>query len=215
MTTPNFEHKRTKLREPCTSRLLLYFTKQFSFESHTNHKLFIYFNNMKLHLLLLASLCNLSSGIMVELKGKLAEEACTGEEYADFKYCVKQSSALDPFLTQWTDFEDEAFVHRDHGDERQLGWCDGCPYGAPRGTFCFTVCGGGRRRLEEATDKPNLRRVQELTQEYKRAEFEGGNYTGNGDAKQIAREIIECLAEDSTHHPCLGSADKMKLKVTL
>jgi hypothetical protein len=199
MTTPNFEHR----------------APQNSFHSIlTQITTYLFTSRMKLHLLLLASLLNLSSGIMVELKGTLAEEACTGEEYADFKYCVKQSAALDPFLPQWTDFEDEAFVHRDHGDDRQLGWCDGCPYEAPRGTFCFTVC-GGRRRLEEAADTPNLRRVQELTEEHKHAEFGDGSYTGNGEAKEIAREIIECLVEDSTHHPCLGSADKMKLKVTL
>jgi hypothetical protein len=184
---------------------------------------------MKLHLLLLASLFNLSSaGFMVELTGTLAEEACTGEEYADFKYCVNQSTASDPFLTESTDLVDEAFVTQstdlvdealvtqstdlvdDQGNDRKLNWCAGCTGGAPRGTFCFTVC-GGRRRLEEAADTPNLRRVQEG----KYAEYQGGSYTGNGEAKQIAKEIIECLVGSSTHHPCLGSTDNMTLTVTL
>jgi hypothetical protein len=162
---------------------------------------------MKLHLLLLASVFNLSSGFMAELKGTLAEEACTGKEYADFKQCVTADESMAGFV----DFEDEAFVNR--GDGRKLS-CVGCPpSGAPRGTWCFTMCGSRRRRLlEEDTDTPNfLRRVQEDDS----AVFAGGEYSGNEEAKELAKGIIKCLEGLSTNHPCLGDTVKMELTVTL
>jgi hypothetical protein len=84
--------------------------------------------------------------------------------------------------------------------------------GAPRGTFCFTVCGGRRRLSEEGTmDTPNLRR---LVKPDFAAVFEDGKYTGNGKAKQIAKAIIECVGDVSTNHPCLGSTDTMVLTIT-
>jgi hypothetical protein len=162
---------------------------------------------MKLHLLLLASVFNLSSGFMAELKGTLAEEACTGKEYADFKQCVTADESMAGFV----DFEDEAFLNR--GGGRKLS-CVGCPpSGAPRGTWCFTMCGSrrGRRLLEEDTDTSNLRRVQEEES----AEFAGGEYTGNEEAKELAKGIIECLGGLLPNHPCLGDTVKMELTVTL
>jgi hypothetical protein len=164
---------------------------------------------MKLHLLFLASLFSLSSGFMVELRGPLTEEACTGEEYFDFKHCATLGAATDPSLPVLAELDEEAFVN--HGGERQLGWCDGCRGGAPRGTFCFTVC-GGRRLGEDSMDTPNLRR---LDQPEFVAVFEGGTYTGNGKSKRIAEAIIECLGDVQTYHPCLGSTDSMTLTVTL
>jgi hypothetical protein len=165
---------------------------------------------MKLHLvLLLASLVNLSSGFMAELKGPLGHETCTGDEYSDFKNCVMQGVAADPNLAGFTDVEDEAFVHSG-GDDRKLGWCSGCRGGSPRGTFCFTVC-GGRRRLEEVTDTPNLRRVQEADT----AVFEDGAFTGNAEAILILQTMTTCLDEGSAAFPCLGTTDTMTLTVTL
>jgi hypothetical protein len=161
---------------------------------------------MKLHLLLLASVFSLSSGFMAELKGTLAEEACTGKEYADFKQCVTADESMAGFV----DFEDEAFLNR--GGGRKLS-CWGCPAsGAPRGTWCFTMCGSRRRRLlEEDTDTSNLRRVQEEES----AVFAGGEYTGNEEAKELAKGIIECLGGLLPNHPCLGDTVKMELTVTL
>ncbi len=165
---------------------------------------------MKLHLLLLVSLFNLSSGFMAELKGTLAEEACTGLEYADFKQCVTADESMADFI----DFEDESFVNRG-GDGRQLS-CTGCPTsGAPKGTWCYTMCGSQRRRLlEEVMDSmPNLRRLvqpDEFT-----AVFGGGELTGNGRAKQVAKTVIECFETLSENHPCLGSTVDMTLTVTL
>jgi hypothetical protein len=166
---------------------------------------------MKLHLLLLASLFNLSSaGFMAELRGPLTDEACTGEEYAEFKHCATLGAAADPSLPVLAELEEEAFVNR--GGERQLGWCSGCNGGAPRGTFCFTVCGGRRLSEEEGMVTPNLRRLE-------RPEFvtvfEDGVYTGNGKSKRVAEAIIGCLGGISTNHPCLGSTDTMTLTVTL
>jgi hypothetical protein len=162
---------------------------------------------MKLHLLLLASVFNLSSGFMAELTGTLAEEACTGAEYADFKQCVTEDASMADFI----DSKDEAFVNR--GGDRKLS-CWGCPAsGAPRGTWCFVMCGSRRGRLlEEITDTPNfLRRVQADDS----AVFAGGEYTGNDEAGKLAEGIIECLGGLSTNHPCLGDTANMTLTVTL
>jgi hypothetical protein len=167
---------------------------------------------MKLHLILLASVLNLSSGFMAEVKGPLGKEACNGGEYADFKNCVIQGVAADPNLAGLIDVEDVAIVNR--GGARQLS-CRGCPTeGAPRGTWCFTMCGSTRRRrLQEGTDStPNLRRVQE---EADTAVFEGGAYTGNVEAIWILEAMTTCLDEELTHHPCLGTTDTMTMTVTL
>jgi hypothetical protein len=167
---------------------------------------------MKLHLLLLlASVFSLSSGFMAELKGPLADEACTGGEYADFKSCVMKGVAADPNLAGFVDTEDVSIVNR--GGERKLS-CKGCPpSGAPRGTWCFTMCGSRRGRLlEEGTDTPNfLRRVQEA----ETAVFQGGAYTGNTEAISILEAMTKCLDDGFAHHPCLGTTDKMTMTVTL
>jgi hypothetical protein len=164
---------------------------------------------MKLHFVLLASVFNLSSGFMAELKGPLAKEACTGDEYTDFKECVTQGVAADPNLARLIDMEDVAIVNR--GGERKLN-CDVCPEHAPRGTYCFTVCGSTRRRrLETGTDTPNLRGAQEEDS----AVFAGGKYNGNDEAKLILKAITKCLEGVSTKDPYLGTIDTMTLTVTL
>jgi hypothetical protein len=48
-------------------------------------------SNIKLHLILLASVFNLSSGFRAEVRGSLGEETYTGDEYADFRICVMQA----------------------------------------------------------------------------------------------------------------------------
>jgi hypothetical protein len=167
--------------------------------------------NMKLHLIILASVFNLSSGFMAELKGPLTEEACTGQEYADFKNCVMMAAAADPNLAEFTDIEDEAFVNR--GDDRKLS-CYCCPSsGAPKGHWCYVMCGSRRRLLETAgMDSSNLRRD---VQEADTAVVEDGAYTGNIEAILILEDITQCLEDVSTNHPCLGSTDTMTLTVTL
>jgi hypothetical protein len=173
---------------------------------------------MKLHLLLLPSLFHLSSGFMAELRGPLTEAACSGDEYADFRHCAALGVETDQSLPPLNEAEldDLAFMNHGHEDDRRLShnnWCSGCTGGAPRGTFCFTVCGGRRRLSEEGNmDTPNLRRL--ILPEFV-AVFENGSYTGNGKAKQIAKSIIECVRDVSTDHPCLGSTDTMVLTVTL
>jgi hypothetical protein len=113
-------------------------------------------------------------------------------------------------MADFVDYEDEAFVNR---GGRKLS-CRGCPTsGAPRGTWCYTMCGSQRRRLlEEVTDTPNfLRRVQEDNS----AVYSDGLYTGTDEAKELAKGIIECLGGLSTNHPCLGDTANMTLTVTL
>jgi hypothetical protein len=167
---------------------------------------------MKLHLiLLLASVFNLSSGFMAKVEGPLGEDTCTGGEYADFKECVMKGVAADPNLAGFVDMEDVSIVNR--GGERRLN-CATCPPAAigTRGTWCFVMCGGGRRRgLEENTDTPNLRRVQEA----ETAVFKGGAYTGNTEAISILEAMTKCLDDKFAHHPCLGTTDKMTMTVTL
>ncbi len=170
---------------------------------------------MKLHLiLLLASVFNISSGFRAEVRGPLGEETCTGDEYADFKECVMQGVAADPNIAGFVDVEDVAIVNR--GGERRLGFCDICPP-AFAGHFCFVWCGTKRGRgLEEGTDTPNLRRVQEeaVTDT---AVFEGetGAYTGNVEAILILEAMTTCLDDGFMHHPCLGATDTMTMTVTL
>jgi hypothetical protein len=154
---------------------------------------------MKLHLIILASLLNLAmGGFMAELQGSLTAEPCTGEEYADFKQCLPANVA---------DEEEEAIFS--NGGERKLGtgWCRGCRGSYPKGHFCFTVCGTGRR-LEEGT---SLRHLQGLGKSV--AEYNAGDYSGDGIALEYATEIIECLGTLSAHHKCLGDTADMTLSV--
>jgi hypothetical protein len=168
---------------------------------------------MKLHLILLvSSLFNLSSGLFtVELTGPLTEEPCTGEEYADFKHCVMLGAAADPSLDVLTDVEENSSVNL--GGVRHLGnACTPCTGREPRGTFCFTYCGPGRRLLEKGSmdHTPNLRRLQKS--DSVSASFKGGTSTGNGEAKKIVDAIMTCLGDN---HPCLGNTVDMTLTVTL
>jgi hypothetical protein len=171
---------------------------------------------MKLHLILLVSVFNLSSGFVAEVRGALSEETCTGDEFADFKGCVMKGVAADPNLAGFVDDEDAAFVNR--GGERRLDLCAVCPQAAMfRGHWCFYVCGSTRRRgLEEGTDTPNLRRVQaEAATDTAVFEGETGAYTGNVEAISILRAMTTCLDDGFTHHPCLGTTDTMTMTVTL
>jgi hypothetical protein len=213
MTTPR--NRNTRVEEP-----IYYITvrsKQEIIRSHKTvfeniiSKLNLFTSTMKLHLLLLASLFNLSSGFMAELRGQLTGEDCTGDEYADFKKCTNQVVLnYDESFPNFTEHEEIFFVNRG-GDDRKLNWCNGCNGQAPRGTFCFTVC-GGRRLSEEGMDTPNLRR---LDQPDFVALFQDGTYTGNNDmARQITRDIIDCIGRGLSEDSCLGSStDTMKLKV--
>jgi hypothetical protein len=151
---------------------------------------------MKLHLILVASLFSLSSGkkFMAELIGHLTAEPCTGAEYADFKHCLPANV---------DDEEEGALFNR--GGERALGCCSGCRGAYPKGTFCFTVC-GGRRRLEEGT---SLRHLQDVSA----AEYNAGDYSGTGIALEYATEIIDCLGTVAANHLCLGDTADMKLSV--
>jgi hypothetical protein len=161
---------------------------------------------MKLHLILLASLFNLSSGFMTEVKGPLGQEACTGDEYADFQTCITQGIAADSNLAGLIDIEDEAIVNR--GGKRKKH-CDVCPRSAHRGTWCFTLCGSTKmrpRRLEKGMNTPNLRRGPEADT----AVFEKGAYTGNAEAILILEAMTTCL-----DNPCLGTTDTMTMTVTL
>jgi hypothetical protein len=172
---------------------------------------------MKLHLILLASVFNLSSGFVAEVRGALSEETCTGDEFADFKGCVMKGVAANPSLAGFVDVEDAAFMNRE-GD-RRLNLCAVCPPAAMRrGIWCFYICGHGRGRrgLEEVTDTPNLRRVQEEAAT-DTAVFEGKTraYTGNVEAILILEAMTTCLDDGFTHHPCLGTTDTMTMTVTL
>jgi hypothetical protein len=165
---------------------------------------------MKLHLLLLASLFHLSSGFMVELKGTLNTETCTGSEYIDFKSCVTMGVAADPNLEDLTDPVGDGLMN--FGVDRKLqtvNYCNRCSGNEPRGTYCFTMCNQNRRLEEKGTDTSNLRRVEEGDS----AEFKDGVYTPpNGEAQQLAEHIIECLSDE---YACLGNPVDMTLTVTL
>jgi hypothetical protein len=132
----------------------------------------------------------------VELKGELTEEACSGDEYADFSSCTTFGAG--PLSAQ---LHGQGFVNPE-GD-RQLS-CAGCTGGAPRGTWCFTMC-GGRRRLGEDTDEHDSRRLDNS------AIFEDGAFVGNPGAVNIAEKIMTCFlgGDASTNHPCLGSVVSM------
>jgi hypothetical protein len=162
---------------------------------------------MKLHLILLASLFNLSGGFMVELKGWLNVEACTGIEFSDFKSCIMVGVAADPRLQVLTDLNGDAVF----GGERRLqNYCSLCNGDEPLGSYCFTVCNNNRRLLKKGTDTSNLRRVQEADSV---AVFKDGAYTpANGEAQQIAQAIVECLVDD---YLCLGNPLNFTLTVTL
>jgi hypothetical protein len=133
---------------------------------------------------------------MAELQGSLTAEPCTGDEYADFKQCLPANVADD---------QEEAIFIRGGERKLQTGWCRGCVGSYPKGHFCFTVCGTGRR-LEEGT---NLRHLQDGST----AEYSAGTYSGSGIALAYATEIIECLGTLSAHHKCLGNATDMTLAV--
>jgi hypothetical protein len=169
---------------------------------------------MKLHLLLLASLCNLSSGFMVELRGPRTAEECTGGEYAGFQHCAMLGAEADPNLSVLSEIEEEALVNR-RDSRRQLSY-SACTDGAPTGTFCYTfgATSSGRRLVEEGgvMDTPNMRRVMV---EDNIAIFENGAYMGGGDARDMAEDIIECLEGVLTKHPCLGTINTMSLIVTV
>jgi hypothetical protein len=154
---------------------------------------------MRFHLLLSVSLFHLSRGFMAELSGPIHEETCTGEEYADFQFCALQGAAADSSIPELHQLEQVALVTH-HG--RHLGICGGCRGGAPRGTFCFTWCGRGRRLLQEGTgDVDNT------------AIYTGGEFIGNGAAVEVAEAIIECLEGISTTHACLGAIETLTLMV--
>jgi hypothetical protein len=150
---------------------------------------------MKLHLLLLASLFSLSSGFMAELRGPLTDEVCTGEEEADFDLCVMMATEADPNL----------------GGQRKLQYnaCGGCRGTAPKGHFCYYYCGSGRRLLWELTDTPDLSHLQEDNI----AVFNDGDYIGNPEAIQVAKDVMQCFGDLSVNHPCLGNTDLMALVV--
>jgi hypothetical protein len=165
---------------------------------------------MKLIFILFATLFHLSNGFTVTLKGKLTEEPCSGEEYADFELCVMRGVAIDPNLTGVSNenFEGGSFVYG--GGVRKLqstNPCGACTGREPKGTFCFTYCNdpGSRRRVsEDGTDAPDLVAV-----------FEDGTYEGNSEAVDIAKVIIKCLGEESTNDPCLPDTANMTLTVNM
>ena len=173
---------------------------------------------MRLHLLLfLASLFNLSSGFMAELRGPLTAEECTGDEYeyAGFKHCAMLGAESDPNLSVLSVIEEEALVNHGNSSRRQLG-CSGCTDGAPTGTFYYTFCASDRRRLleQEGVDIPsNL--VRRVMVEDNIAIFENGYYIGGDDARDIAEDIIACLGDVLTNHPCLWTINSMSLIVTV
>jgi hypothetical protein len=106
---------------------------------------------MKLSLILLASLLNLArGGFMAELTGPLTG-SCEGTEYNDFKKCLPAGVNYDG------DKEVSLFSFANNRALQNTYWCRGCRDGAPRGTFCFTACGGrSRRRLAEGTSLRHL-----------------------------------------------------------
>jgi hypothetical protein len=161
---------------------------------------------MKLYLLIFASLFHFSSGFMAELKGTLTQEECSGREYADFKSCVvegfeKAGQVMSGGL-------DESFIN--HGRDRDLYSCSACTGGAWRGSWCFVVC-GGRRRLEQGTEKTGLRRLQTSEAHF----VNGVLVSGGGEALEIAEVFLTCFATHSADDPCLGSMDAMELTITV
>jgi hypothetical protein len=169
---------------------------------------------MKLIFILFATLFHLSNGFTVTLKGKLTEEPCSGEEYADFERCAMRGVAIDPNLIGVTNdnFEGGSFMYggglrKLQEGEASTNPCGGCTLDEreARGSFCFTFCGNRRRRVsEDGTDTPDLVAV-----------FEDGTYEGNSEAADIAKVIIKCLGEESTNDPCLPDTANMILTVNM
>jgi hypothetical protein len=162
---------------------------------------------MKLHLILLTTLFQLTSGFTVTIKGEFTEEPCSGEEYPEFESCVLQGVAIDPNLTGVFNDNFDGGFYMNRGSERKLQTtnpCGACTGDEPKGHFCFTYCNdpGSRRRVSEdgITDT---------------AVFEDGTYEGNSEATDIAKVIIKCLVGVSTGDPCLPDTANMKLSVTL
>jgi hypothetical protein len=158
---------------------------------------------MKLHLLLLASLFSLTSGFMAELRGSLTDEVCSDVEYDVFENCVMMATEADLNLPP---LEDTSFMI-DIGEQRRLqstNHCGACRGGAPKGHFCMYFCGRRRRLLWEVTDTPDLSRLQE---DDDIAVFNDGDYVGNPEAIQVAKDVMQCFENLSTNHPCLGSTD--------
>lgn len=184
---------------------------------------------MKLHLIILASLLHISTGFMVELRGNLTADVCTGTEYTEFRQCALQGAGEDLLLPKLNEakLDEKAFMIRGEDRRRLPNLCSGCIGPSPRGTYCYTMCGGRRRLSEESTDKPILRRLgnNEGTNNGNKggtnnngeleAVFQNGEYSGDERAAKIAAATIDCLRAVSTTHPCLGSADKMVLTVNL
>jgi hypothetical protein len=165
-------------------------------------------SNMKLHLILLASLFHLSNGFEVALRGKYTEEPCSGEEYPDLEQCVMRGVTSNPSLADvWPDhFEGGGFMNSGGVRKLQTNGCGACTGDEPRGSFCIVFCGAGRgsrRRLsDDGTDDV--------------AVFEDGAYKGNSKAADIAKAIIECLGNvSSTNDLCLPDTANMALTVTL
>ncbi len=156
---------------------------------------------MKLRLLLLASLCSLSTAkFMAELTGHLTEVQCTGEEFDDFKNCIPE----DVKTSEWG-----AVMDREE-DNRNLGWCSGCRGAYPKGTFCFTVC-GRRRRLEEGT---SLRHLEDSNIYSIFVTFDMSQLPIGGLSDDALRSIqFMAVTLDASHstHPSLQAADSSNL----
>jgi hypothetical protein len=161
---------------------------------------------MKLNLILLTTLFQLSSGFTVTIRGQFTEEPCSGEEYPEFERCVLRGVAIDPNLTGVSNDNFDGGFYMNHGGERKLqsaSPCGACTGDEPKGTFCFTFCNDpGSRRLVSADGTDT-------------AVFEDGTYEGNSEATDIAKVIIKCLVGVSTNDPCLPDSANMALSVTL
>jgi hypothetical protein len=169
---------------------------------------------MKSIFILFATLFHLSSGFTVTLRGKLTEEPCSGEEYAEFERCVMRGVASDENLTGVSNDNVEGGGFMYGGGVRKLqegeassSPCAACTGREPKGTFCFTFCNdpGSRRRVsEDGTDTPDAVAV-----------FEDGTYEGDSEATEIAKVIIMCLGEESANDPCLPDTADMMLTVNM